>query len=265
MGNTTLKLNTWVKDDENKRTNLYFTKQPTLELDINTIKSVDLRNCAPPIYGTGYPEPKQLTNENVDLMFATPNAVTSVCEYLNIKNGKSIESYSRMFLYFNSKDNRGVISKDIPVSFIDCLETIKVFGMCPDELWPYNTEKSNLIPIKHCYEEAKKYKIYSFYKINQQADTIKKCIANGEPILFGLNIYQNFLNIAPNTILDVPKDWEQQIGEYATACYGYDDSKRAFLCRGSFGNMWADSGYFWVSYDYVLSNKCTDFWTISLI
>lgn len=264
MGNTTVKINTWIKDDDEKVKH-YFNKKPRLTIDINTIKSVDLRNNTPPIYGKEFPQLQHLTNDNVDLMFATPNAIISVCEYLNNKHGKNTAPLSKMFVYYNAKDNRGVINKDIPVSFIDCIETIKSFGICTEESWPYDIEKSNLIPIKECFEEAKKYKYFSFYKLDQDEIILKKCIANGEPFFFGLNIYQNFLNLKNTSMLETPKEGDQQLGEYATACFGYDDNKKAFLCRGSFGNLWGENGYFWIPYDYVLSSECNNFWIISLI
>jgi hypothetical protein len=264
MGNKLLKINTWVKDDEDRIVR-YFNKKPRLSLDIDTIKKVDLRNNAPPIYNTEFPQLCNLTNENVDLMFATPNAIVSVCEYLNKKNGKIPHKLSRMFVYYNAKDNRHVINKDIPVSFIDCIETIKNYGICSDEMWTYDIEKSNLAPVKQCNEEAKKNKYFSFYKLDQNEIVLKKCITSGEPFLFGLYIYQNFLNLQTSDTLNMPNENDQQIGEYATACFGYDDTKKMFLCRGSFGEKWGTDGYFWISYEYVLSKKCDNFWNISLI
>lgn len=264
MGNTTLKINTWIKDDEEKEKN-YFYKKTKPTFDVTTIKSVDLRNNAPEIYNKEFPPLNQLSNNNTDLMFATPNALVSICEYLNNKNGKNIGPLSRMFVYYNAKDNRGIFQQNIPVSFIDCIETIKSQGICTDSIWTYDIEKANFAPVIECYNEGKQNRQFSFYKLSQDEQTIKQCIVNGEPIMFGLNIYQNFLNIKNNTILELPKDWEQQLGEYATSCFGYDDSKRAFLCRGSFGPLWGEGGYFWISYDYVLSNKCMNFWTITLI
>lgn len=47
---------------------------------------------------------------------------------------------------------------------------------------------------------------------------------------------------------------------------GYDDSRQAFKIRNSWGSDWALNGYFWMPYDYVLSNNLVDdLWALKLV
>jgi C1A family cysteine protease len=44
---------------------------------------------------------------------------------------------------------------------------------------------------------------------------------------------------------------------------GYDDSKRTFVVRNSWGKKWGKKGYFTMPYSYLTSSKlASDFWTV---
>jgi C1A family cysteine protease len=47
---------------------------------------------------------------------------------------------------------------------------------------------------------------------------------------------------------------------------GYDDSKKAFIIRNSWGDAWGQKGYFLMPYDYITSTDLADdFWTITQV
>lgn len=62
---------------------------------------------------------------------------------------------------------------------------------------------------------------------------------------------------------------EENFYEYTLGTYppshmvniiGWDDSKRAWLCKNSWGEAWGDKGFIWISYkDYHISKNCTSF------
>jgi C1A family cysteine protease len=44
---------------------------------------------------------------------------------------------------------------------------------------------------------------------------------------------------------------------------GYDDFKKVFIVRNSWGDKLADKGYYYIPYDYITNEElCDDFWSI---
>lgn len=40
------------------------------------------------------------------------------------------------------------------------------------------------------------------------------------------------------------------LGGHAITIVGYDNDKKIFICRNSYGEQWGDRGYFYMPYDY---------------
>jgi C1A family cysteine protease len=63
----------------------------------------------------------------------------------------------------------------------------------------------------------------------------------------------------------MPQQGETVVGGHAVLAMGYDDAKRVFLVRNSWGPAWGDGGYFYMPYAYLLDdNLSDDFWTVRL-
>lgn len=67
-------------------------------------------------------------------------------------------------------------------------------------------------------------------------------------------------------VCPMPKPTESVEGGHAVVLVGYDDPKKAFLVRNSWGDAWGMRGYFWMPYAYVLNaDLAADFWTITQV
>jgi C1A family cysteine protease len=59
---------------------------------------------------------------------------------------------------------------------------------------------------------------------------------------------------------------EKLLGGHAVMAVMYDDIKKVFGCRNSWGDKWGDKGYFYLPYDFILDKKmASDFWIITSI
>ena len=55
------------------------------------------------------------------------------------------------------------------------------------------------------------------------------------------------------------------LGGHAVLIVGYSDERECFLIRNSWGSDWGMSGHFMMSYDFIVSRYCTDFWLIETV
>jgi C1A family cysteine protease len=96
---------------------------------------------------------------------------------------------------------------------------------------------------------------------------MKACLASGYPFIFGFTVYDSFESdaVAKTGIVPMPSKTELVLGGHAVMAVGYDDSKKWFIVRNSWGEDWGDKGYFYIPYDYLTNkNLASDFWTIKL-
>ena len=86
--------------------------------------------------------------------------------------------------------------------------------------------------------------------------------------VFGFTVYESFMQdkVAVNGHVPLPKRNERVIGGHAVMAVGYNDDKKWFILRNSWGESWGMQGYFTKPYSYVTDPSLTDdFWTIRLV
>jgi C1A family cysteine protease len=223
-----------------------------------TSKNVDLRpNCPKPIY-----------NQKA-LGSCTGQAVGFGFHYEELKQGlKDAFMPSRLFIYYNERVSDGTVSEDAGSEIRTGIKTIAKEGVCPESMWPYVISKFKNKPTPECYKEAIKHRAVTYMRVAQDLTHLKACLTDGNPIVFGFNVFESFESdeVAKTGMVPMPLPKEKNIGGHAVVIVGYDDDKQVFIVRNSWGEDWGDHGYFYMPYAYVTDNKlCDDFWTIRLV
>jgi hypothetical protein len=86
-------------------------------------------------------------------------------------------------------------------------------------------------------------------------------LENG-PVVIGVRLGERFMQWNNSTVLS-GIDSEKVNGQHAyhaLVVVGYDDSKRAFRVRNSWGTGWGDNGSIWIDYDFFLNHFCFGAW-----
>jgi len=86
--------------------------------------------------------------------------------------------------------------------------------------------------------------------------------------VFGFAVYESLESqtVAETGNAPMPKPTEQALGGHAVLAVGYDDGKKRFIVRNSWGAEWGAAGYFTLPYPYLLdANLADDFWTIKSV
>lgn len=217
-----------------------------------------------------------------DLGSCTANAGVGMVEYFERRaTGKHIDA-SRLFLY---KATRNLMKEkgDTGAFLRTTMGALVLFGVPPEEYWPYNIASFDKEPTAFCYAFAQNYQSLSYYRLdppgtsaNQTLARIKSNLAAGLPSMFGFTVYSSISQAGNNDgKIPFPTKGEKIEGGHAIVAAGYDDNMKiknanpggtettgALLIRNSWGTDWGQAGYGWLPYEYVLQGLADDWWSL---
>jgi C1A family cysteine protease len=215
--------------------------------------SVDLRSECPPVYDQG------------QLGSCTANAIAGAIEFDQIKRGASAFVPSRLFIYYNERAIEGTIAHDAGAQIRDGVKSVATLGAPNETDWPYDIKLFTHKPPAVAYTDAKQDVVTSYSRVPRDTTQMRGCLADGFPFILGFTVYESFESqaVADSGILNMPASGEKVMGGHAVLAVGYDDSRRAFIVRNSWGSGWGIKGYFWMPYEYLQSDHLSsDFWTL---
>ena len=231
--------------------------------------TVDLRYWCPPIENQG------------NLGSCTANAGVGLVEYFERRAfGKYLDA-SRLFLY---KTTRNLLhaAGDTGAYLRSTLGALALFGVPPEEYWPYDIEQFDVEPNAFCYSFAQSFRALKYIRLDppgiakkELINQIKKYLVQGIPAIFGFTVYNSIEQAEKDGKIPYPLAGESVVGGHALMVVGYDNKLKipnrnangvqttgAFLIRNSWGTEWGVEGYGWLPYEYVLRGLAEDWWTI---
>lgn len=258
----------------------YTTEQETVKAMLKTVGtekalkvglpvSADLRAWCSPIEDQG------------SLGSCTANAGVGMVEYFERKAfGKHVDG-SRLFLY---KATRNLLhwTGDTGAFLRSTMGALVLFGLPPEEYWPYVVADFEKEPTGFCYAFAQNYQAISYYRIDPPGTSatvilnrIKTNLSGGLPSMFGFTVYNSYTQASVSGKIPFPTAGEKIVGGHAIVAVGYDDNmtikntnagaaetRGALLIRNSWGTGWGLAGYGWLPYEYVLRGLATDWWSL---
>ena len=209
---------------------------------------IDLRYKFPPAY------------DQEDLGSCTANAICSLIYFeYNCFLG------SRLFLYYNERLLNKSIDLDSGASLSDGIKVLMIYGICLEKDWLYDITKFKIKPPLKCYSNALKNKAVFVSNIRNDLQSMKNAIYNNDPFVVGIAIFESFESsvVTKTGYVPMPKINDKYLGGHAVLCIGYDDIKKVFIMRNSWGPYWGDNGNFYLPYNYLLNSSYTsDLWCI---
>jgi len=218
---------------------------------------VDLRPQDCPIFDQG------------NLGSCTANAIISAFDFDRKKQGIYTTPGSRLFLYYQERVIEGTTAYDSGAQLRDGIKSLATWGECSEQTYPYDIARFKRKPTKAAYAEATAHKLKNYYSVdNTDLNTIKSSVAQGYPVVFGCTVYTSFESAAAaNTgIILMPKKQEKIMGGHAMKVIGYDDTRKYFIVKNSWGTSWGEKGYCYMPYDYLTNGDLADdFWVLNLV
>jgi len=236
---------------------------------VETLRSpVDLRVSCSPIENQG------------SLGSCTAHAAVGLVEYFERRAfGRHIDA-SRLFLYKVTR-NMLKMTGDTGAFLRTTMGALVLFGVPPEEYWPYIIADFDKEPPAFSYAFAQNYQAIQYVRLDPPGtpkdalfNHIKTHLAAGLPSMFGFTVYSSISQAETDGEIPYPCQGETILGGHAVMTVGYDDSKKikntncetptigAMLIRNSWGTEWGDRGYGWLPYDYVLKGLAIDWWTL---
>ncbi len=210
----------------------------------------------------------------------TANAGVGIIEYFERRAfGKHIDA-SRLFLY---KATRNLLhwTGDTGAFLRTTMGAMVLFGVPPEEYWPYIIADFDKEPSAFCYAFAQNYQTIKYFRLDPPVTKkdvllkrIKTLIAYGLPSMFGFTVYNSIGQAGNDGKIPYPCPGEKIAGGHAVVAVGYNNKMKinnticgkgttgALLIRNSWGTGWGDNGYGWLPYDYVLDGLAIDWWTL---
>lgn len=207
-----------------------------------------------------------LVYNQLSLGSCSSHAWAAAIEYELKKQGLTDFMPSRLFIYFCERALEGIISEDSGAMLGDGASVLENLGVCPEIEWPYDISNFAIDPPEQSYVDAQLTKATKCLSLPNDLNQIKASLAGGWPVVFGISVFESFESdeVAKTGIVSMPGPNEQCLGGHAVLIVGYDDSKKCFLIRNSWGSDWGLSGYFYLPYQYVQALG-SDFWSLRLV
>merc|ERR1719210_2114715 len=136
--------------------------------------------------------------------------------------------------HFIERAIEGHIREDSGASLRDGIKSLCVWGVCDEELWPYDVSTFKKQPTPECYAAAKGNRCTTYARVEQKLESLKGCIAAGFPFVFGFMVLCDFMagDVQSTGVMEWPPKGMPHGGHAVQAC-GYDDAKQCFIVRNS--------------------------------
>jgi hypothetical protein len=197
----------------------------------------------------------------------TANAAVGALEYHYKRRDGRAADLSRMFVYYNTRRMRGQLWDDCGAQIREAMASIMAFGACREEIWPYNPALFAQEPPREAYNDAWARDALQYARVDGTKGAVG-ALARGLPVVFGCGIPQRCYQEAERTGVMPelnPGELDQaQAGGHSMLIVGYDNNRRMFLVRNSWGESWGERGYVWIPYSVLdATSSPIEYWVMS--
>lgn len=198
-----------------------------------------------------------------DLGSCVGNATAAAIQYLYRKNKKPNVTPSRLAIYYGARKIEGTTASDAGCMIRDAIKVIVKEGAGAESLWPYTIAAFKRAPSAAYTRNAMLHQALVYERVNQDRDIIRRVLASGYPIIFGISVYDGFESkeVEKTGVVNYPAASETLLGGHAILMSGYNED--VVFARNSWGPRWGMKGYFSLPWDYVLNpDLAEDFWVV---
>ena len=194
----------------------------------------------------------------------TGQSIAGAIELLNKRNGNPTD-VSRLFIYYYERLMLGTINYDSGAYIRDGIKATNKYGASLERYWPYDIKRFKQEPINEAKIDAQQRKVTRYERVLNFNGCID-ALSNGYPVVMGFRVYDSFMtaSVAKTGNMPYPNTKrERLLGGHAVLLVGYNQTKKMFIARNSWGTGWGDKGYFYMPFNVVTNTgMSSDYWII---
>ena len=128
------------------------------------------------------------------------------------------------------------------------MKVLAKIGVPCENAWPYDDK---------VYGEPKKWAklvalwslIHSYWRVKNLKE-LRVALVKG-PVVIGIGCYEEIFDVGKDGVVRNPANPNYCYGGHAICVVGYDNKKKRFKFKNSWGKSWGQNGYGYLSYNYI--------------
>ena len=117
-------------------------------------------------------------------------------------------------------------------------KSLRKYGVCLEQFHPYKESDVFKKPSWLAYFCARFYRIKNYYRCNNKQE-VKQALVNGLTVVIGFQVYQNLFSYNGGIYGSTSG---RSVGGHAVTILAYDNNKKCFIIKNSWGKKWGDKG-----------------------
>lgn len=200
------------------------------------------------------------------------NGTVEAVEMLNDIAGYKFVPLSRLFIYNMCRIQNGQIDAagnpnvDDGTHIRTAFQVLSTLGVCDEYLFPYDEKLVFRTPGFKAQRQGVGHKIHAAYRIDSTGDSrlndIVSALRANHPVVFGTDVTATFEGLHDATPIGRPGSNEEILGGHCMVIVGYQNGN--FKIKNSWGRVWADGGFCFMSPDYLSWSNTSDLWVPTL-
>lgn len=192
------------------------------------------------------------------------HAVASGLWVAHRARGTDLPDPSPRFIYWHARGYHGGELVDTGTFLRTGLKGVMRFGVAPESTCVTSRAMINRSPSWSAYRHAHDWGgLRGYYRIASEGsgrlDEIKRALAADHPVVFGTGVSESFKRFSGTNTVTRPAQ-SAIVGRHAMCVVGYRGDK--FRVLNSWGPLWGDGGFVWVTDTYLAWEETRDLWVL---
>lgn len=178
---------------------------------------------------------------------------------------------SRWWGYYLARAQHGATHQDAGTFIRMFFDGCAKFGFPSEEIWPYDEAilaglpRWATMPASEAFMGAFDQRQQSTLAYHRIGDTdvqrvlqVQRAIAQGRCVVFGGPVNQDYVSGHFDATVPYDPSQGELAGGHAQCLVAYNPQGAQVV--NSWSETWGDGGYAWLTWDYLASDQCGDFW-----